>query len=289
MFGLFYVIGVGLGLVSLLGFLHTQGMAVRFLEVTFASKFTITGDAAQYVVIGDEKVKTRVASRLEEVAKFYGLYTRGISYLILLIYGFISLAILAVSRSLPKNSLGIPGFILVLAVPPFMLLLGRYPKYYTWMGFMVLLLVVANIITSQDERSLPGIRRIVQYLGIIAFLLASIIGLPINLLQDSKSGGEKSVLVDEFVAKNVSPEDWVYGESIIFYATKKHAGQYFSLAYAGGRRVPKIPEKDVEQINKLIIRPSSFKTASKKVAKNWVAQDTLIYKDLTLVAFKIKE
>lgn len=257
-FGFAYCIGVIGGLVLLLAFLYVKQSAYTFLTQTFASGFTVSGDVAQYVVYNDNKVFGRVSGRLREFSNVFNLYCRDSSIVLLLI----GLFLLSVYHYLVLKSLIAVKFILAfLVVPPAILFLGRFPPYYSWMSFLVLLIGFSIALDKLPKGKL------MLAVGFSVVIFTS--GLGRTLFEHSHEGDREQRAVHAFVQKYVTPSDWVYGDHSTFYACKKFASGYYSPSYSGGRGLPEFPQSERMIISKLIIRADQLTEAKRKLGGEW--------------------
>jgi hypothetical protein len=275
-FAAYYSLGVFVSLGLLLAWLQWHNSAFTFLTQTFASGYTMTGDVAQAVVYSDSKVTNRFLARISGLLDFNALYFRDISCVLISGYlFFISIYYLLISKI--KNTIYFKILVLYLIIPPAMLILGRYPFYYSWMGFLVVLFGSAYAI--QESKT-----RLIKALGIIVLVAAATLGLPHNFFIHSNVGLQEQEQVTNFVKQRIDSADWVYGDHVAFYACKRYAGEFFSLSYSGGRGLPVFPEKERTKITKLLIHPAELEKSIRKIGGNW--KEAARIGDINLILFE---
>jgi hypothetical protein len=259
-FGVLYAAGIAAGIAGLLAFLYTRGSAYTFLTQTFASGYTVSGDVAQAVVYNDSKVYSRISARVLELIDVKALYFRDSSSVILMA----SLTALAAWQlgTDRKNASAWKIVICVLLVPPTILIMGRYPFYYTWMSLSLLL--VGCFVGFQK---IPGRWRLVLASLMIGAILVT--GLPRTLVVEGWPNRDRQQRIREFINQHIEPSDWVYGEHEAYYACIAVASEFFTLSYSGGRGLPVFPEDQRAKLSKLVLYPDQFEAAVKKVGGRW--------------------
>jgi hypothetical protein len=140
-------------------------------------------------------------------------------------------------------------------LPCAMGLLGRYPCYYSWMGF----LPMAAALASTFDGPRPG--RFVQGTVVAIALLACGVGLPARLLVvwfewDLRDTGR----VEKFVTSHLQPTDQVFSIYEAYYPAKASAKSVVLPAYIGEPFAPDAPsgaitDDERERINVLILKP----------------------------------
>lgn len=279
-FGVHYCVGVFAGLGALLAFLYTQGVAYTFLAMTFASGFTIVGEGLQIALYADSKVNNRISRRLYDILHFYRHYTRDFSAVILSLYlALVTIICTAAYKKYCKELYAARFMALYLLIPVAMLILGRYKYYYSWMNYIVVLIGVFYVMDRLKHRT-------IKTLGIIAVCLAVLAGLPYQFYKYGNKELVKLLAIEDSVAEHINKEDYVFADYIAYYSCIKHAGEYYSPVYSGGRGFPVMHPHERQRINKLIISPHKLKAAINKVGGEWV--DIAGIKGTGLVIYKRK-
>ncbi|MGC1717581.1 MAG: hypothetical protein WA746_01220, partial [Isosphaeraceae bacterium] len=148
------------------------------------------------------------------------------------------------------------GLLAGVIVPCILALAGKYARYYCWMAFIPMAACAAAEL--QGGRARP-VRKLVMPL----LLLACAAGLPARLAVTCREWGLRDPApVDQVVAEQVRPTDWVYSEYEAYYPAKKAAAVVFLPPYAGlvpgmkGQQ-PALSAADRERVNLLILKPAT--------------------------------
>lgn len=153
-------------------------------------------------------------------------------------------------------------------VPCFLALAGKYPRYYCWMAFIPM----AACVTAELQ---SGRTRPVRKLVMPLLLLACAAGLPARLAVTCHEWGLRDPApVDQIVAKQVRPSDWVYSEFEAYYPAKKTATVLFLPPYAGlvpGMKAnqPALSAAERERVDLLILKPSTEEETLKFFGGRW--------------------
>jgi hypothetical protein len=149
------------------------------------------------------------------------------------------------------------GLIMGVGVPCLMAIAGKYGRYYSWMAFIPMAACVAA--QFQAARRVPILRSAVPLL----VFLACAVGLPARLavtcLEWKLRAPEP---VDQLVAENVRPTDWVYSEFEAYYPAKKTAAVLFLPPYAGlipemEGTEPPLTASERGRVDVLILKPAT--------------------------------
>lgn len=262
--GLNYGIGVLIGLSALLIFLQIQKSAYAFLTQTFASGFTITGDVAQMAVYKDGRTITRASARMNELVHFYNLYRIDIYACWMLIFNVVTAIVFLIKKQFKENKLFFICILASLLTPPFLLLMGRYPFYYSWMGYLLICLGTVFILSKYSLKK-------TQFVGYVLVIVVIVKGLPRNLMQSKKSLPLTVNIVQSFVEANLNKNDTVLTDELFYYETKKIVNQYYSPAYSGGRGLPVFPKQEAASIKKLIIDSTRLNAIQFRIGGKWEA------------------
>jgi len=160
------------------------------------------------------------------------------------------------------------GLLAGVLVPCFLALAGKYARYYCWMAFIPM--AAAAAAELQSGRAWP-VRKLVMPL----LLLACAAGLPARLAVTCREWGLRDPgPVDQIVAEQVRPTDWVYSEYEAYYPAKKTAAVLFLPPYAGlipgmkGRQ-PALSAAERERVDLLILKPSTEQETLQFFAGRW--------------------
>ena len=153
-------------------------------------------------------------------------------------------------------------------VPCFLALAGKYARYYCWMAFIPMAACIAA--EFQSGRVRP-VRKLVMPL----LLLACAAGLPARLAVTCREWGLRDPSpVDQVVAEQVRPTDWVYSEYEAYYPAKKTAAVLFLPPYAGlvpdmNGRQPALSAAERERVDLLILKPSTEQETLRFFGGRW--------------------
>ena len=160
------------------------------------------------------------------------------------------------------------GLLAGVFVPAFLAFAGKYARYYCWMAFIPMAACMAAEL--QSGRLGP-----VRKLAMPLLLLACLAGLPARLAVTYREWRLRDPApVNQIVAEQVRPSDWVYSEYEAYYPAKKAAGVLFLPPYAGlvpgmeGRQ-PALTAAEREHVNLLILKPSTEQETLRFFGGRW--------------------
>jgi hypothetical protein len=265
--GIWLSCGAAMGLLLLLGMYWSQGVAVRFLENTVASGHTLSGELAQMAVHRDSKTATRAALRLNSYLHFYRVWLLDPSYP-WVVASLVVSSLWACKARLFKicSPLGF-GLVAGLGVPVLVLISGKYPIYYTWMGFLIVAPCTLAAISDYWSRWDSFLRCIT----LVPLMIACLVGLPKALWEAVCGARVYSDKIGQFVQQNVVNSDRVFVDGAVYYATIREASETYYVSYGGGRGLREIPMEERNRINVMIIDSSHFEDGVKKVGGKWIA------------------
>ncbi len=271
--GFLYIASVLAGLVLLMFFLYLNGSLYTFLTQTFASGFTITGDMAQMAVYKDSRTTGRISARMSDLLHFYKLYREDISAFILLVFN--TIAVLFTNKNMRSGKYLRYTLLISFIIPPAMLVLGRYPFYYSWMGYLIIIITSVLIIENAGNK-------LISSTGVLACVISILIGFPLRLFDAAQKKDTEQKNIYAFIAQKISLSDTLLGENMVYYAAKRYAGKYYSPAYSGGRGLPLFPAEEKKSVNTLIVSPDNYKKIIAKVGGEWRVTDSLTFPELYL-------
>jgi hypothetical protein len=277
-FGLLYTISVFLGLVSLFAFLFFKGALLRFLQMTFASSLTCTGEVAQKVLINDSRINAKLADKFIGLLNYFNFFITDKSYLILLALLSVLLLFFLYKKKIKFNSIGFFVYIYLIMLPGIMVFLGRYPVYYWWMGYLVSLLLLAFYL---DNENISKKFRTICY---IILLISIFLGLPFQMAKNYINSYDEQRNIEKLILKNITRQDVVFSEHIAYYSLKKIAKESYFTSYSGGRGFPVFPNEQLQSIN-YIIRGNLMNLSKIKDIwenKTWIAIDSIAKPKLIL-------
>lgn len=156
-------------------------------------------------------------------------------------------------------------------VPAVVWAAGRYPIYYSWMAWVLL---VPGLFHSLDMTW--DIIRIRWRAGIAAILIvAGSIGLPARLALTVWEWKVRDYEpVEKLVGKHVKQGDWVFTDYGGYYAVKSRAAMTATEWF-----VPAMSEDDKRRLTWMIVAPSNFKRWSKELGGEWLDTGSAIKPD----------
>jgi hypothetical protein len=255
--------GIGIGLLTLGGFYAAHGVARRFVENTLASGHTFSGQLAQLAVKRDAKAVSKASERLDNIAHFYQAWLVDSSFPWVMLCIFVS-SYWAWRQKLFKIVSPL-GFALTagLGVPILVLLAGKYPEYYGWMGFLIVSFCGISA-ASQFWGAWPVSMRCLATAPLLAACWA---GLPSDLLSGRPPA--KPAEVRNFVQANLSASDRVLVDGPAYYAAVNYAAETYYMLYAGGRGLREMPGTERDAVTALVIHPSHLEVCAAKVGGRW--------------------
>lgn len=184
------------------------------------------------------------------VNTFNGLqiYTGDLSYLVVLLSSlFLIFLHLLYSNSEDIKPEFLYGLLVAVFSPIILFVLGKYPRYYTWMAYIPVVLglcIQISAIRWNQWKSWVGI----GLLGVACVWLPARIG--VAILQWEARSYEP---IESLTRKTISKEDTVYASYQAYYGAKKNA----SVVYLGSLSEKRSNEErvDFESIEKVIVDP----------------------------------
>lgn len=265
----FHGAGMALGFIIMFGFFAYKGVLYDFLVNTLASGHTITGNIAQKIVIANETANEKLLNRFLEFLAGYKLYVLDISYTFLLSYIIIETVVQYLSnKKIPR--LHLLGLLVSVLVPPLILVVGKYKIYYSWMGFIPVVLF-SQIVLNKRMISTP--KSILTYLGISLVLISSLVGLPNHLYRGFSSNNQDFKRMADFVEDNLSKNDDVYADHLVYYSAKKKVNSIYFITYAGGKNLPQIPDDEKRSINKILVKKADVEKSKNRIGGEWKTLD----------------
>jgi len=161
-----------------------------------------------------------------------------------------------------RRSVAIFSLVAVVLVPVLVWAVGRYPIYYSWMAWVLL---VPGLFQALDM-SWDSIRNRWRT-GIVAILIAGgSMGLPARLaltVCEWKARDYKPV--EELVRSHVNHGDWVFTDYGGYYAVKPRAAVTATEWF-----IPAMSEGDKRRLTWMIVAPANFARWSKELGGEWV-------------------
>ena len=146
-------------------------------------------------------------------------------------------------------------------VPWGIAVIGHYPIYYSWMGFVPLAIGFCGFV-SLEAPSLSTYARVLLY---SAVGIACLIGLPARLGVTILQWKERDYQpVETLAARTLNPEDWVYADYPAYYAVKPIAALTILPTY---RAV--ISEEEKSHVTALVINPETYDDVVQLFRAKW--------------------
>ncbi len=270
-FGLLYSISVFAGLGCLLAFLYLKGVALRFLQMTFAAGYTFTGDIAQKVLLNDSKVNARISDKFDTLFNYSDFFTRDHSFLILFVLLTILFIYFLTKGTIKIKSVAFYGYLFSLSLPAIMLLLGRYPVYYSWMGYIIIILLTAHYLDLAD------LSKPIKNSCYLILIVTTFLGLPLQIIKSYITPNNDQTIIKYFIERNITKADIVYSDHITYYPLKRLTKECYFNSYSGGRGLPNFPAEQLNRINCIILSDvkSDVKIKSIWEREIWMAIDSI--------------
>lgn len=154
------------------------------------------------------------------------------------------------------------SLIAAMMVPAAVWVVGRYPIYYSWMAWVLL---IPGVFQALDV-SWNGIRNIWRA-GVVSILIvAGCIGLPARLaltVYEWKVRDYKPV--EDLIAKHVKQDDWVFTDYGGYYAVKPRAAMTATEWF-----IPAMSGDDKKRLTWMIVAPENFVRWSKELGGGWI-------------------
>lgn len=257
----FIKIGVGivLGLLILMGLATYHNILKEFFIITFGSQHTISGRFGQALIAGDMVGFLKTLS-------VYKAFIQDPSFLCVLIallsglYVFKRKDKTVLARNEILMTIG-----LVVVIPLSLFIIGKFPVYYSWIGYSPAILITLRWMDKASGIGLTRYRNSTFILMLGAFAL----GLP-NFLANSISENRNInyVALESRVKDALHPGDVVYSDSSTYFATRSITSPVFVSTYGQTKIVKDIPEHS--SITALVIRRGEFDKISKLIPGDWV-------------------
>jgi hypothetical protein len=211
--------GIVVGSAALLSLFHEKGVLANFLRALFGER----------------------NGRLQYVGK-------DPSFMILLVVCILLIIQQSLRRDFRLNSpLGI-GLACSVLIPAGMLILGKFPIYYSWMAYVPLAMCVSAAISDSTLTPSP-----LFSLGRAGLFLVCTIGLPVQLASAVYYwNGRDSAKIEALVRKNLNHDDWVYTQYSGYFAVREMT-PYVFIPFV-------IPDRYHDKITVLVVSPNDFDT-----------------------------
>jgi hypothetical protein len=266
--GILLATGSLTGLILLLAFYALHGVMTTFIITQVMSPHVVFGEFGR-VVKGDQAVYGRLHYRLETLKSSWQSYLVDPSFIPVLAALLVANAWLLLVHHRLRRSIALFGLVAALFIPPFVLNVGKYSFYYTWMGFVPTALSACR---AWEDLASESRFRGVRYVMCLLLLYAGVRGLPWHLYSTTTAQRQEFQRIEDFVRKVIRPDDWVYGDASIYYATKRRGAMFFySYAYAmDNKHLPEIPEDERRAITVLIVPVDRCEWSAQRVGGRWV-------------------
>jgi len=224
-----------------------NGLLKKFFIITFGSQHTISGQMAQLVLQGDQGV-------FKKLALFKSIVTMDLSLSVFaLVLGGLFLARFAGARTDSGGAEGFSGrralarmsLNLVLITPVALLLLGKFPIYYTWMAYVPAVFIAVIIVARLRQRGMRWPTGVFVASG----LLAATLGVVARMEEFSIDRGSATYSrFDDWVRSTVKPADTAYSDFEAYFSARSVAQRVIVPTYGKTSLVKGIPEKDAVSV-----------------------------------------
>lgn len=252
-------LGVGVGALFWLGILAVHGQLKQFVLITFGSQHTVSGQLAQLMVQGDRGFMNKLNGA-------WRFLFQDPSWLVLmvglLLVAFVSWREMPLAKRLSTARLSVG---LVLVIPIGLLLAGKFPAYYVWMGYFP----TAMLMVWWSSQIQAPYRRWVFAACAVALIAASVVGMGRQLQSFTKQGDPQAFTgFERWTAGQVQPDDWVYSGFEAYPAARLVAQRVFVPTYGQTRLVPGIPEAN--QVTLMLVHENHLPLAKTLLGNEWV-------------------
>lgn len=155
---------------------------------------------------------------------------------------------------------------LALGLPPLLGFFGKWAIYYSWMVFAPLSIGFF----SAAEALTPAARRWLRLPLAAALAASAACGLPYQWLrQRDAAAGADLARLEQFLRRELRPGEWLYTDSVAYYAAKRTAAKVYLPTYATAPSLPAIPEAERRRINALFLPPREVPFAVERLGGGW--------------------
>lgn len=242
------VLGLSIGLVGLYGFYYAHGVWDKFI---FSTKNNPT-------LVGHD-----LASALSESMRFGGfLKNWNFQVLLLLLLGVAIYRL--IKGQFHWRSLLCFGLAAGIVLPFGMRFSGAYLFYNGWMALVPLTVCLCSALEQLPNF---GIKRWVITTASGLLLMFCLLGPHLRFIDLAANWQAIDYApVTALVERNVTAQDWVFSDSLAYYAVKQKAAVTMTHWY--GKIMPAIEQ---QQVLTLILRPDLFEQTAKKLGGEWQA------------------
>ena len=255
----FLATGIALGLLILLGLAAYHGLLEKFLLITFGSQHTITGRLGKAVTTGDMKV---VRGFLDGYRILFQDPSFSLVLLALLpaLYIFRRGGKTAIAGGELLRAIG-----LVAIVPAGLFIIGKYPVYYSWIGYVPAVLFALRWAESASGSGMVSYRNF----SFVLLFGALVVGFPQLLTSTIKANnGIDYDALEARVKAALRPGDIIYSDFSAYFAARSVSSPVFVETYGRTAIVNGIPEHDT--ITALVVRRDEIDSIRILIPGDWV-------------------
>jgi hypothetical protein len=263
--GAHVVAGIVAGLASWLVVLATKGLLVKFFVMLLGSQHTISGQMAKLVLQGDKGVLTKGQALLGLPLLDPSLSIFALLAAALIVAGRRPLAVRADGDAGASDRLlRWIAFDVAFVLPVALLLIGKFPVYYSWMAYVPAVMVTAVAATRWQREG----RRWPLPAFVFAALAASVIGLAHRASHaDVRPGDDSGAHFDAWVRAALQPGELVYADHEAYFAARGIASRVIAPTYGQSALVPGIPERD--QIAAIVVQRANVARVKSLLGGSW--------------------
>lgn len=280
--------GIILGLLILIGLAAYHDLLKKFFIITFGSQHTISGRFGKALMAGDMLGFVKTLS-------IYKVLIQDLSFLCALLallsglYVFSRNSKTSLARGEILMTIG-----LVVIIPFSLFIIGKYPVYYSWVGYSPAIIIALRWMEKASAASLIGYRNSIFILMLGAFAL----GLP-NFLAFAlyENRNVDYAVLENRVKDALHSGDIVYSDASTYFAARSITSPVFVSSYGQTKIVNGIPEHN--SITALVIRRGELTSLSKLIPGDWVEanpdstnaankSDSNLQADITIFRRKLK-
>ncbi|MEK6749915.1 MAG: hypothetical protein AABY83_12035 [Pseudomonadota bacterium] len=188
---------------------------------------------------------------------------KDLSFLLLFPTSILTFMALRQRGNYPHKPLLSYSLVASIVIPAALIILGKFPTYYSWMIYVPLSIAVVAVISETKSRI---------HALILSMLTATcLVGLPFQLLMISYDWADRSHdAIVNAVHKNISASDWALTDYGAYFAVKTTAKRTYSPHYT-----PRLTAQEKDSITVIIAADEFVKKATGAIGGKWYIADAI--------------